>query len=76
MKDIFVFDGDKRITNALDFPLKFKGEERKVKNKIVEYKVQLHAHNVSGFFTWITLNYLPCDKDIVDNIKNRKGINS
>ena len=30
----------------------------------------MHAHNGSGCDTWIILNNLPCDKHIVDNIKN------
>ena len=34
----------------------------------------MHAHNGSGFDTWIVLNNLPCDKHIVDIIKNGKGI--
>ena len=34
----------------------------------------MHAHNFSGFDTWIVLNNLPCDKHIVDIIKNGKGI--
>ena len=51
-----------------------KGEERKVNNKIVEYNRQLHAHDGSGFDTWIILNNLPCDKHIVNIIKNGKGI--
>ena len=34
----------------------------------------MHAHNGNGFDTWIILNNLPCDKHIVDNIKNGKGI--
>ena len=54
--------------------MKFKGEERKVKNRIVELNLQLHAHNGSGFDTWIILNNLPCDKHIVDITKNGKGI--
>ena len=69
-----VFAGDNCIANVLDFCLKLKGEERKVKNKIVEYNLQMHAHNESGFDTWIILNNLPCDKHIVDIIKNGKGI--
>ena len=73
-KDTLVFVGDKCVSNALDFLLKFKGEERKLFNKIVEYNFQLHAHNGSGFDTWIILNILPCDKYIVDTTKNRKGI--
>ena len=56
------------------FLLKLEGEERKVKNKIVEYNLQLHAHNGSGFDTWIILNNLDCDKHIVNVIKNGKGI--
>ena len=35
----------------------------------------MHAHNGSGFDNWIVLNNLPCDKHIVDIIKNGKGIN-
>ena len=72
--DTTAFAGDNCIDNALDFCLKLKGEERKVKNKIVEYKLQMHAHNGSGFDTWIILNNLPCDKNLVDIIKNAKGI--
>ena len=72
--DTFVFDVEGCICNALEFCLKFKGEERKVKNRIVEYNLQLHAHNGSGFDSWISLNTLPCDKRTVDIIKNRKGI--
>ena len=34
----------------------------------------MHAHNGSGFDTWIVLNNLPCGKHIVDIIKNGKSI--
>ena len=74
IKDTIAFEGDKCISNALDFSLKLKGEERKVKNKIVEYNLQMHAHNGSGFDTWIILKNLDCDKHIVNIIKNGKGI--
>ena len=74
IKDTIAFSGDECYNNALGYLLKLKGEERKVKNKIVEYNLQLHAHNGSGFDTWIILNNLPCDKHIVDIIKNGKGI--
>ena len=73
-KDIIAFDGDNCVSKALDFCLKFKGEDRKVKNKIVEFNLQLHAHNGSGFDTWIVLKKLDCDKGIVNIIKNGKGI--
>ena len=68
IKDTMAFEGDKCISNALDFLLKVKGEERKVKNKIVEYNLQLHVHIRSGFDTWIILNNLDCDKHIVNII--------
>ena len=75
IKDTIAFMGDNCINDALDYCLKFKGEERKIKNKIVEYNLQMHAHNGSGFDTWIILNNLRCDKHIVgDIIKNGKGI--
>ena len=75
INDTIAFSGDNCINNALDYLLKLKGEERKVNNKIVEYNLQLHAHNGSGFDTWIILNNLRCDKHIVgDIIKNGKGI--
>ena len=74
INDTIAFSGDNCINDALDYCLKLKGEERKVKIKIVEYNLQMHAHNGSGFDTWIILNNLPCDKHIVDIIKNGKGI--
>ena len=51
--DSIAFAGDNCINNALDFCLKLRGEERKLKNKIVEYNLQMHAHNGSDFDTWI-----------------------
>ena len=54
-----------------------KGEERKtsLNTKNVEYNLQLHALNSSGFDTWIILYNLPCDKhNVGDIIKNGKGI--
>ena len=73
-KDTIAFDGEDCIGKALDFCLKLRGEEQNVKNKIVEYNLQSHAHNGSGFFTWILSNNLACDKHIVDIIKSAKGI--
>ena len=74
IRDTISFEADNCIGNALAFLLKFKGEEQKVKNKIVDYNLQMHAHNGSGFDTWIVLNNLPCDKDNVNFIKNGKNI--
>ena len=72
--DTIAFAGDSCFCNALDFCLKLKGKEQKVKNKVVEYNLQMHANNGSGFDTWIILNNLPCDKHIVGIIKNGIGI--
>ena len=71
-----VFDGDDCIAKALDFCLKMKGEERIVKLNIVNYNLQVHAHNGSRFDTWIILNNLTCDEHIVDIIEKGKGITS
>ena len=69
------FIGVDCISKTIDFLLKFKEEEPKsFNNKFVENNLQLHAHNSSGFDTWIILNNLSCDKYIVDFIKNGKGI--
>ena len=73
-KGSIAFDGDNCVSKALDFCLKLKGEVRKVKHKIVENFLQLHAHNGSSFDTWIILNNLDCFKHIVKTIKNGKGI--
>ena len=72
-KDTITFDGDDCVEKALDFCLKLKGDEYKdKKGKVLEYNLQLHAHNGSGFDTWIVLNNLPCDKRIVNIIKTIK----
>ena len=74
-KDTIAIDGDDCVEKALDFCLKLKGEEYKdKKGKVLEYNLQLHAHNGSGFDTWIVLNNLSSDKRIVNIIKNGKGI--
>ena len=62
------------FTKTLDCLNKLKSEKKKVGDKIVEYRLQLHAHNGSWFDTWMFLNNLPCDRRIVDLIENGKGI--
>ena len=75
INDTIAFSGDNCINNASDYLLKLKEERKTVNNKVVEYNLQMHAHNGSGFDTWIILNNLPCDRHIVgDIIKNGKGI--
>ena len=73
IKDTIAFAGENCIDNALDYCLKLKGDEVKLKNKLVGYNLQMHAHNGSGFDTWIILNNLRFDKHIVDIIKNGKA---
>ena len=69
-----MFDCANRVNNALHFCLKLTKEERKDnKNKVLEYNLQLHAHNGSCFDTWVVLNNLSCDKRIVNIIKNGKS---
>ena len=72
-KDTLVFEGDNCVNKALDFLSKLKREERKVK-KNIDYLLQLHAYNCSGFDTWLFLKNIPCDRHIVGFIKNGKGI--
>ena len=67
MKDIFVFDGDKCISNTLDILLEFKAEERKAKI-IYDYNSQFHAPYGSGFDTSIILDNVPFDIHIDDFI--------
>ena len=58
----------------LDHVLSFKGETKKVKNKIVEYNLYLIAHNGSGFDSYVVLNNLPQWRSIFKPIKNGVGI--
>ena len=74
LQDTIAFAGDKYINNVLDYCLKLKGEEYKKDDKVVENNLQMHAHNGSGFDTWIVLNNLDCDKRIVNVTKNGKRI--
>ena len=74
IKDTIAFAGDNCINNALDYSLKLKGDEVKLKNEIVGYNLQMHAHIGSSFDTSIILKNLRCDKHIVDITKNGKGV--
>ena len=74
-EDTIAFVGDYCVEEALDCCLKLIGEEYKDKKvKALEYNLQLHAHNGSGFDTWIVLNNLPCDESIGNVVKNGKVI--
>ena len=70
-KDTTTFDGDNCVEKTLGFCLNLKREEyNDKKEKVLEYNLQLHAHNGYGFDTWIVLKNLPCYKRVV-NIKER-----
>ena len=74
LNDCVVFKGTGCINEMLDHVLSFKGEPKKVKNKIVEYNLYLIAHNGSGFDSYIVLNNLPQWLSVVKLIKNGAGI--
>ena len=58
----------------LDHVLSFKGEPKKIKNKIVEYNLYSIAHNGSGFDSYVVLINLPQWRSVVKLIKNGAGI--
>ena len=58
----------------LNHVLSFKGEPKKVKNKIVQNNLCLIAHNGSGFDSYIVLNNLTQWQSVLYLIKNGAGI--
>ena len=74
LNDCVVFKGTDCINEMLDHVLSFKGEAKKIKNKIVEYNLYLIAHNGSGFDSYVVLNNLPQWRSVVKLIKNGAGI--
>ena len=59
LNDGVVFKGTGCNNEILDHVLSFKGEPKKVKNKIVEYNLYLIAHSGGGFDSYVVLNNLP-----------------
>ena len=74
LKDCIVFKGTDCSNDVLDHVLSFKGEPKKVKNKIVEYNLYLFAHNGSGFDSYVVLKNLPQWRNVVKPVKNGTGI--
>ena len=74
LNDCVVFKGTVCINEMLDHVLAFKGEPKKVKNKIVEYNLYLIAHNGSGFDSYVVLNNFSRWRSVVKPIKNGAGI--
>ena len=74
LNDCVVFKGTDCINEMLDHVLSFKGEPKKVRNKIVEYNLYLIAHNGFGFDSYVVLKNLPQWRSVVKPIKNGAGI--
>ena len=55
---IIVFEGLDNINEMLDCVLQFKGEPKRVINKIVKYKLYVIAHKGNGFVSYVVLNNL------------------
>ena len=74
LNDCVVFKGTDCINEMLDHVLSFKGEPKKLNNRIVEHNLYLIAHNGSGFDSYVVLNNSTQWRSIVDFIKNGAGI--
>ena len=74
LNDCVVFKGTDCVNEMLDHVLSFKGDPKKVKNKIVEFNLYLIAHNGSGFDSYVVLNNLPQWRSVVKLIKKGTGI--
>ena len=59
LNDCIVFKGLDNINKMLDYVLQYKGEPKRINNKIVKYKLHLIAHKGSGFDSYVVLNNLP-----------------
>ena len=73
LNDCFVFKGLDNINKMLDYVLQFKGEPKRIINKIVKYNFYLIAHKGSGFDSYIVLNNLPHWRTF-KLIKNGSGV--
>ena len=58
----------------LDYVLQFKGEPKRVNNKIAKYNLYLIAPKGSGFDSYVVLNNLPQWRTVVSSTKNGSGI--
>ena len=74
LNDSIVFKGLDNINKGLDYVLQFKGEPKRIINKIVKYNLYLIAHKGSGFDSYVVLNNLPQWRTVVSLIKNGSGI--
>ena len=74
LNDCIVFKGLDNINKMLDYVLQFKGEPKRINNKIVKYNLYLVAHKGSGLDSYVVLNNLPEWRTVVSLIKNGSGI--
>ena len=74
LNDCIVFKGLDKINRMLDYVLQYKGEPKRINNKIVKYNLYLIAHKGSGFDSYVVLNNLPQWRTVVSLIKNGSGI--
>ena len=59
LNDCIVFKGLDNINKMLDYVLQYKGEPKRINNKIVKFYLYLIAHKGSGFDSYVVLNNLP-----------------
>ena len=74
LNDCVIFKGTDFINEMVDHVFSFKIEPKKVKKIIVEYNLNLIAHNGSGFDSYVVLNILPQWRSVGELIKNGAGI--
>ena len=74
LNDCIVFKGLDNINKMLDYVLQFKGEPKRINNKIVRYNLYLIAHKGSGFDSYVVLNNLPQWRTVIILIKSGSGI--
>ena len=70
LNDCVVFKGTDCIFEMVGHVLSFKGDPKKIKNKIVEYNLYLIAHNGNGFDCYVVINNLPHWRSVFKLIKN------
>ena len=73
LNDCIVFKGLDNINKMLDYVLQYKGERKRINNKIVKNNLYLIAHKGSGFDSYVVLNKLPQWRTVKLN-KNGTGI--
>ena len=74
LNDCFVLKGLDNINKLLDYVLQYKGEPKRIDNRIFKYNLYLIAHKGSGFDSYVVLNNLPQWRTVVSLIKNGSGI--